>query len=205
MLPLQVLFTPFPFAILILELPDIVGEKILTAAPSPSHFFMDTQQCLYPSLVASCYGILLFCKTAGLCSHIRPLTTHSFTALNHAAWYWPTFTWRSPLHFKIFTYLPSRSSLTYKDSYYHSRASRARVFMSLPCLLFPRFTPLLSLLPVFSSSHLLNFQTELPPCAKASGTWKWMNDGQSLPSRRHSELFWGNLWKASSTGHGIGA
>lgn len=85
MLPLQVLFAPFPFTILILELPDIAGEKILTAAPSPSHFLMGTQQCLYPSLIASCGGILFFCKTAGLCP---PTCTHMltyYTLIYHAA------------------------------------------------------------------------------------------------------------------------
>lgn len=84
----------------------------------PPHTTSWSQQCLYSHPVASCYEILLFSGRDGLCPHTCSHPhTHSHgtacTILNSTACCRPTFTWCSPLHFKILMDFLSRASLTY--------------------------------------------------------------------------------------------
>lgn len=178
----------------------------------PRHTTSWSQQCLYSRPVASCCEILLFSGRAGLCPHTCT-HPHTLSLTVHHVLYWTALHAAGPLspdaHLSI-----SKSSLGLLGPMFLQtsfitlpRLSSACGFMRLPSLPSLWFTPLLLLLPIFSSSHLSNCQTELPPCAKVLRTYKWINDGLCLPGDNQScseKTYLRKLiWKASSTEHDL--
>lgn len=138
----------------------------------PSHFLMGTQQGLYSSLIVSDYKILVFSRRPSLHLHTC-IHRLSFTVLTSSAMHCPL-----SLHVHI--------AITKASLYVSSLGLLSPTFLKtnitflgfgcdvFPLLLIHSFLSLS--FPYLSFSHLVNCQTQLPFCEKASRTKKWIKD-----------------------------